>query len=91
MYMLRFEILACEDYTIYINPLLDTINGYFKWGQEFTLMLLKNMIAFEEIGSRNLALPLKYAFMMHFSVLDPLLLDMVSVLTLVMDDSTKPY
>jgi hypothetical protein len=54
-------------------------------------MLLKNMIAFEEIGSRNLALPLKYAFMMHFSVLDPLLLDMVSVLTLVMDDSTKPY
>lgn len=93
MYMLRFEVLAREDYTIYINPLLDTIYGNFKWDQEFTLMLLKDMIAFdeEETGSRKLALPLRYAFTMHFSVLDPLLLDMVSSLTLVMEDSIEPY
>jgi 2EXR family len=88
VFRLRFEVLASEDYTIYINPLLDTVYGNFKWHQEFVFMLLRDMRAFdeEEIGIRKLALPLKYG-----STMDPLLLNTVNTLTLVIEDSIEPY
>jgi hypothetical protein len=88
VFTLRLEVLASEDYTIYNNPLLDTVYGSFEWHQEFVFMLLRDIRAFEEeeIGIGKLALPLRYG-----STMNPLLLNTVNKLTLVMEDSIEPY
>ena len=89
VYTLRFEVLACRFYTIYINPLLDKIYMNFKWDPEFRDMLLGDMKAFdgEEIGIRHLALPLCNGLVGW----DRLHLDSLSSLTLVIEDSLEPY
>jgi hypothetical protein len=89
VYTLRFEVLASGAYTVYLNPLLDTIYGNFKWQSEFMDILMSDVKAFdgEEIGVRNLALPL------HFGSIgwDRLSLDTLSSVTLVIEDSVEPY
>lgn len=89
VYTLRFEVLASGKFAIYINPVLDTIYGNFKWDPEFRDMLLSDMKAFdeEEIGIRNLAIPLRYGSIEW----DRLPLDSLSSLTLVIEDSLEPY
>ncbi|KAE9377963.1 hypothetical protein N431DRAFT_435126 [Stipitochalara longipes BDJ] len=89
VYTLRFEVLACGSYTIYINPLLDMIYMNFKWDPEFRDMLLSDMKAFdeEEIGIKNLALPLCNG-LVGWSRLP---LDSLDSLTLVIEDSFEPY
>jgi hypothetical protein len=89
VYTLRFEVLAYGFYTIYINPLLDTIYMNFKWDPEFRDILLSDMKAFdeEEIGIKNLALPLWNGS----GDLDRLPLNSLSSLTLVIEDSVEPY
>jgi hypothetical protein len=95
VYTLRFEVLAIRAYTVYINPLLDTIYGNFKWDGEFVRMLTRDMRAVdeEEIRIKNLALPLSYVLKrsMPFSGRDPLSLDTLLFFTLVIEESLEPY
>jgi hypothetical protein len=89
VYTLRFQVLASGSSTIYINPLLDTIYGNFKWDTETMGILIDDMKAFdaEEIGIRNLALPL-HSGSIGWTRLP---LDTLSSVTLVAEDSLEPY
>jgi 2EXR family protein len=87
VYTLRFEVLASGAYTIYLNPVLDTVYGNFKWQSEFMAILMHEMKAFdeEEIGIRNLALPLRYGWIGWNSSRT------LSSLTLIIENSFEPY
>jgi 2EXR family len=89
IYTLRFEVLASGSYTIYINPLVDTIYGNFKWVTEFLGILINDMKAFDEedIGIRNLALPLHYGSITWTQ----LPMDMLGSVTLIIEGSLEPY
>jgi 2EXR family len=87
VYTLRFEVLASGAYTIYLTPVLDTVYGNFKWQSEFMAILMHEMKAFdeEEIGIRNLALPLCYGWTGWNSSRT------LSSLTLIIENSFEPY